>query len=206
MKKAIITDLDGTLYYQKPVQICMAAEILCYYIIHFWKIKELKLVINYRKQHNNSTNFEFQSFCKTQNISRQVVEDLIQKWLISKPLKWIRLFSDKKLIAYLKEQKIPVVVYSDYPTEQKLKALNFTPTFQFYFDNKNIRFLKPNPQGLEYITKKLSLSQKDILVIGDRLDKDGLVASAFSAEYIILPQNPITRCQILEKVKYLCIK
>lgn len=203
MKKAIITDLDGTLYYQKPVQICMATEILCYYIIHFWKIKELKLVLNYRKQHNNSTNFEFQSFCKTQNISRQAVEDLIEKWLISKPLKWIRLFSDKKLIAYLKEQKIPVVVYSDYPTEQKLKALNFAPTFEFSFDHKNIRFLKPNPQGLEYISKKLSLSQKEILVIGDRFDKDGLAASAFGAEFLILPQNPIMRHKIIKRLKHL---
>ena len=200
-KKALIVDLDGTLYYQKPVQMCMAAEILLYYLLHFWRIKELFLILAYRKKHNNEQIFDLLSFAKAQKADVQFIEQLIQKWLFYKPLKWIKIFADKNLIKILNiiKQKIPVVIYSDYKTELKLKVLSFQPTFNFFYDGKDILFLKPNPQGLSYIAQKLSLCAKDILVIGDRQDKDGLAALAFGAEYLILPQNPIIRRKILKK-------
>ncbi|HCU58790.1 MAG TPA: hypothetical protein DIC64_02280 [Alphaproteobacteria bacterium] len=202
MKKAVIVDLDGTLYYQRPVQICMAVEMLAYYILHFWRINELKQILVYRHQHNNEENFDLHTFCIKQRTNNKTINKLIQKWLFLKPLKWIKLFKDKNLISYLEEiQKIiPVIVYSDYETHQKLEALNFKPDFEFFFDAKNIRFLKPNPQGLSYITERLKLTPKEIFVIGDRQNKDGLAASTFGAEYLILPQNPIKRNKLLKNL------
>ena len=204
-KKALIVDLDGTLYYQKPVQICMALELLSYYLSHFWHINELFLILKYRNQHNNNQTFELSSFALSQKKDIPFIERLVQTWLFDKPLKWIKLFADKDLIKTLNKikQQIPIIIYSDYQTHEKLKTLSFEPSFEFSYDKKNICFLKPNPQGLKFIADQLSLSAKDILVIGDRQDKDGLAAANFGAEYLILPQNPIKRHKIKEKLKRL---
>jgi hypothetical protein len=47
--KAFILDMDGTLYYQIPVRICMAVELFFYYICHLNKISDLFLIYAYRK-------------------------------------------------------------------------------------------------------------------------------------------------------------
>ncbi len=204
-KKALIVDLDGTLYYQKPVQICAGLELLIYYLIHFWRLKELKQILTYRHQHNTQTNFNIQTFCKRQNTDITTIQFLVQKWLFLKPLKWIKIFTDKNLICYLRENQknIPIIIYSDYETKEKLKALNFKPDFEFSYDGTNIRYLKPDPQGLTHIANKLNLLPEDILIIGDRQDKDGLAAANFGAEYLILPQNPIMRHKIIKRLKHL---
>lgn len=204
-KKALIVDLDGTLYYQRPVQICIGLELLIYYLFHFWRIKELKQILIYRHQHNTQTNFDIRTFCKQQKTDIKTIQSLVQKWLFLKPLKWIKIFADKNLIYYLKEKQksIPVVIYSDYETKEKLNALNFKPNFKFSYDGTNIRYLKPNPQGLTYIANNLNLLPENILIIGDRFDKDGLAASAFGSEFLILPQNPIARRKITKKLKHL---
>ncbi len=201
-KKALIVDLDGTLYYQKPVQIFMAAELIVYYILHFWRLKELKIIAHYRAKHNGTTSLDTKTFCIEQKTDIKTLNNLIQKWLIYKPLKWIKLFADRELIKYLnkKQKNIFVIVYSDYETHQKLNILNFKPDFEFFYDMVNICFPKPNPQGLNYIASQLNLQAKDILVIGDRQDKDGLAASDFGAEFLFLPQNPIKRHQIIKKL------
>ena len=201
-KKTLIVDLDGTLYYQRPVWMCMALELLGYYILHFWRIKELKIILNYRTQHNSNTPLNIKDFCIEQKTDMNNLNNLIQKWLFYKPLKWIKLFADRNLINNLKEQQknVSVIVYSDYESRQKLSVLNFKPDFEFFYDSINICFPKPNPQGLNYIASELKLHPKDILVIGDRQDKDGIAAAAFGAEYLILPQNPIKRNKIIKKL------
>jgi len=202
-KRIIITDLDGTLYFQIPVQICMCIELCIYYVIHFNRIMELILLLKYRKQHNQDISLDLLDFASENKISVEKMSHLIETWLINRPLKWIRIFKDYKLIKLLNTLKkdVKIVVYSDYPTEQKLQALNFVSDEEFFYDNKEIIFMKPNSQGLDYIIKKLKVKKEEILVIGDREDKDGLAALKCGVDFIILSKNPIFRFFQIKKIK-----
>ena len=43
--RALIVDLDGTLYFQKPVRMAMLKDML----LHFWRVREFLIVRKYRK-------------------------------------------------------------------------------------------------------------------------------------------------------------
>lgn len=194
-KKVIITDLDGTLYFQKPVQLFTGFELCCYYTVHFYKMRELFLILKYRKQHNQNSSIDIHKFASENNISVNKIKNLTNLWLIEKPLKWIKIFGDYGLMDILRnmQKNAKIIVYSDYPTEQKLRALNFIPNEQFFYDNKVIFFTKPNPQGINYIVQKLNIKKEKILVVGDRLDKDGSAALNCNIDFVILSANPFIR-------------
>lgn len=197
-KKVFILDLDGTLYYQFPVRVMMALELLFYYLFHPKSIRDLKLLLAYRKAHDQVA-FDLDCFSKSHSFSPQRVQEIVQYWLIERPLKWISLFSDKKLLNLLKDER--TIIFSDYPTPRKMKAIHFTPEGQFFYGDGNIQFMKPHSQGLLYIKTKYHLNKEDMIFIGDRLEKDGLCAKNFGCRYIILKSIPFFRWRQYKKIK-----
>ena len=119
------------------------------------------------------------------------VKKITDTWLIYKTLKVLPFFKDKKLVNIIekvKKQNGKIIIYSDYPTLDKLNALNITYDKEYNPTNSNIKYLKPNPNGLNYIIKDNKYNKKDILYIGDRDSKDGECARICQIDYIILPK------------------
>jgi HAD superfamily hydrolase (TIGR01549 family) len=181
--RAIILDMDGTLYYHFPLKICMAFELLCYYTAHINQFKDLIRLIMFR-------------------ISREagIISDedsVIDYWMQEKPLKFIRLFKDKRLLGlmqYLHSQGIKIAVYSDYPVDKKIEALQpFNVDFSFHAADSAIQCLKPDVKGLKYIVKVIKEPVENILFIGDRYDKDGKCAESIGMDYIILYSDLLRR-------------
>jgi HAD superfamily hydrolase (TIGR01549 family) len=190
-KKYYIVDIDGTLYFHTPVRFMMILEMLTYILCHPTKYKELILIHKYRQYHKSGSTIDHNFFAKKNNININYANKIINKWMIQKPLKWIKLFADKKLISILQTKKI--IFFSDYPTEEKLKALKIKGLGQYYCDNINIINHKPSPEGLEYIMKKHNLKKQNMIVIGDRHSHDGQSAKNFGCNYFILNKYQIFR-------------
>lgn len=190
-KKYYIVDVDGTLYFHTPVRLLMMMEMLFYLIIHPLCIKEINLIRKYRKYHKTDLQLDHKKFAKQNNLSTDFVNKTINKWMILKPLKWIKIFADKKLISIL--SKKDVIYFSDYPTEKKLKTLKINCSGQYFCDNINIKKHKPAPDGLEYIMKRHHLKKENMIVIGDRFSHDGMCAKNFGCNYFILKKYRIFR-------------
>ena len=103
-KKVFILDLDGTLYYQFPVRMMMAVELLFYYLFHPKSIKDFKLLLAYRKAHDKII-FDLNCFSKNYSYSPQRVQEIVCYWLVEHPLKWISIFSDAKLFFLIIQRK-----------------------------------------------------------------------------------------------------
>jgi len=189
--KAVILDMDGTLYYQVPVRICMAFELFFYYLCHLNKIPDLCAIYKYRK--------------KNEAGELQKQDSNISVWMQEKPKKHVRFFRDKKLIAMahiMQQRGVKIVVYSDYPLKEKLDALSpFRPDLAFSADDAEIQCLKPNNKGLLHIVNILNLPVEDIVFIGDRFEKDAICAKQTGMDYIILNRLFFTRNQIYKKFK-----
>ncbi|MBR3912865.1 MAG: HAD family hydrolase [Alphaproteobacteria bacterium] len=190
-KTIFIVDLDGTLYFQIPVRIMMLLELLFYHIYHPTKLKNIKLIYKFRKYTELHSNWTMKSFAQTFHQNPLYVEKIINDWMIYRPLKWIKLFADRKLLKIL--QNKTVIVLSNYPTEKKLNALSFCPLNQLYYDNIHIFRQKPYPDGLEYIKKNFHCTKEQMLVIGDRFAHDGKAAINFGCDYLILKKLPFLR-------------
>ena len=189
--KAIVLDMDGTLYYQIPLRICMAFELLFYYVCHLNKISDLIAVYKYRKKNEEG---ELQK--QTSNIT---------VWMQEKPKKYVRFFRDKKLIKIaqtMQQRGVKIVVYSDYPLKEKLEVLSpFKPDFAFSAADAEIQCLKPNNKGLLHIVNVLNIAVEDIIFIGDRFEKDAVCAKKTEMDYIILSSIFFIRNKFYKKIK-----
>ena len=205
-KKTLILDLDGTLYYQYGVQCIMGCRMLLYYLIHFWKWKEFMVIMEYRKNRENNIeeiiDKQYILVAEKYSMSVKEVEKIIKQWLFQKPLRIVKFFRDRKLCAMIEEYKkrgLNIIIYSDYPTKEKLDVLNFKYDKAYDSTHKKIRVLKPDIIGLKYIIESNNLKEEEILFIGDRDTKDGECARRCNIDYIILPK-------VFRSKKYLEIK
>lgn len=192
--KAIITDFDGTLYYQAPVRVLMALWLVIYYLVHPLRLRELLVIKNYRRLQeqrfmSGSRNFYHLQLREAALKAHANInpEEIIKLWMINRPLKFIKLFGRRKLIEKLKScQKAgaKIIIYSDNPVKEKICAINFTPDYAFWSCDEIIHCMKPDSQGLINIIHFLGLNKSEVLYIGDRYDKDGLCAQGAGIDYL----------------------
>jgi len=192
----IVVDLDGTLYFQNPVRLCMAISILIFCITHPFKYQEIFLVRSYRKLY--STGIKHLERCsllaQQYNLHISQVKSVIQEWMVKRPIPFIRKFCDKRLLALLENCRmlgVKLIVYSDYPVTDKLRALGFAPDAAYCADD--VGCLKPSPDGLLHIIKENGIKASDCLFIGDKFEKDGKCAENTGMDYHILPQSRVKR-------------
>ncbi len=194
---AYIVDVDGTLYFKRPMQLRMAYQLVLYYAFHFFKAKELLLLSDYRKMRDkdeisDKEGFEsiiIEKLSQKHGFSVKRTSEIIEKWILKKPIDTLFGCRDKQLIEFLKQQKNmgkKVFIYSDYPAAEKCRALGVEADGIYWPDKERITVLKPSAQGINYIINENRLDKNDVLFIGDRYEKDGKCAENGGVDYFIL--------------------
>lgn len=195
--KLYIFDLDGTLYDQPMLRLIMATRLVCYYICHPIRIKELLVLKHFRKvkdkwNDNSSEGALYDKVAADKRVTSDYVERIVRKWIYDNPLSALLRVRDEKLAALIKKLRQRgkiVVIFSDYPTEDKLKALKIEADGRYGPEDKRIDELKPSPKGLKVILEDYGMLPEDALMIGDREEKDGMCARAASVDCLILKRN-----------------
>lgn len=191
--RAIIVDLDGTLYEQRKLRIGMILKMLR----SFWKWKEFLVVYKYHCLYEQGYN----------ELQRRMhlpihAPDIIDEWMIKQSLPLISKYKDCHLI-YLLEKVMRagsrVIVYSDYPVNEKLSALSFRPSEAYSSDD--LHCMKPNPSGISRVLKQAGILPEACLVIGDRYEKDGMLADAMGADFLLLPPGQKKRKKLYKKIE-----
>lgn len=193
--QAYIFDLDGTLYDQGKLRLGMLKRLIGYYIRHPFRVRELLVLFYYRKQREKADEASgydkrdlIQSLARRFHMSPRQAEKALDYWLLQNPLDLVRKCADADLLMEIKElrkQGKVVVVYSDYPTADKLRAMGVKADYEFSPEDPAINCLKPNPDGLKQIISVLNLPVNEILFIGDREEKDGACAKAAGMDFML---------------------
>jgi phosphoglycolate phosphatase/putative hydrolase of the HAD superfamily len=194
--KAVIFDVDGTLYDQKKLRRKIFFRLLGYYSLHSWKLRDLKILMDFRRLrekniYTTDTNIREAQYlwaAKATGVSPQRVRELVNKWIYQIPLPYLSSCSFsgvKEFFSALQQQGILTVIFSDYPAEEKISALGLSNCLFFCSTDREIDCFKPNPKGLEVIVDKLGISIKQCLLIGDRKDRDGECARRAGMDYLI---------------------
>ena len=194
--KVWILDFDGTLYYQFPVRVMMGIWLTVYFFLHPLRIKEVFIIFEYRKLRENMfgavlndvnlSDMLIKKLSDKYNLETKDILNTVKSWLETKPCHFIHKWQRKKLIRAIQgyqKKGVQMVVYSDNPLSEKVKALSFTPDFSFDSDHELIKCLKPNTQGIDSIVKLLGEEKKKYLYIGDRDDRDGVCAKSAGIKY-----------------------
>ena len=199
--KLVIWDLDGTLYFQKEFRLKMAMVLICKLIFTPKHWKDVLVILKYRNLRekwnaaDTEAELEKRQYIETGKsfrMSGEQVQGIIEHWMLEEPLRYLKAYRDEnavRIIEELQQKGIKTIVYSDYPTKDKLKALDIQILESYAATDKEIGCMKPNPKGLEYIVNKYQIPKKDIIMIGDRMEKDGEVAKAVGIDYLILARK-----------------
>ena len=184
---AWLIDLDGTLYRSLPVKVAMGIE-LC-----FAGRRVRRVIGAFRREHEalrhsessrDTSPFETQLACTAERLRCPIeeVRGIVDDWMFARPGRWLRRFRRRELldeIARFRESGGRTALVSDYPARLKLAALGAAELFDVVVANGETSQpyrLKPSPQAFLEAAQQLGISPAECLVIGDRLDADGMAA------------------------------
>lgn len=226
---AVLFDVDGTLYHQKPLRLRMAMELLGLPFAtrsirrarRVWKIisgfRHVREELRARCRDNVPLDeLQYLAAAKRVGVPVEEVRDVIRHWMSERPLLHLRscIRADLPgLLTHLRERDIQLGVFSDYPAREKLVALGVDEFFSLRLaaTDSEINAFKPSPEGFLRACSLFDLPPAHVLYVGDREDVDAIGAERAGMPCAILTRNssrntPATRTRFktLSSLSELC--
>lgn len=201
--KALIFDLDGTLYRQEPVRRAMAWRILR---AHLWHPTQgfatVRVLQAYRRAQEtlrltgvsgDPGAQQIRLAAQNCKLGEAEVQLRVAHWsgramdLLSQALRPGLV----ELLQLAREKRMLLGVLSDYPAEDKLCAMGLRNYFDVVVSasDPEVQSFKPSPRGLEIVLRRLGLEKHEVLYIGDRPEVDGVAAAAVGVRCAILTSS-----------------
>ncbi|WP_181304111.1 HAD family hydrolase [Rufibacter sp. XAAS-G3-1] len=199
--KAVIFDVDGTLYAQSILRKKMLFSLISHYATKPWLWKDILILHHFRAEREKkagitSRNLEAAQYewCAAKgNFPIPRIRKVIDHWMFKFPNKYLPACMYPGVQSFFKaltSKGIKIGIYSDYKAIDKLEAMGLHADIVVSSTDTEIDFLKPHPRGLLYIAEKLGLEPKDCLFIGDRQELDGECAIKANMPYLIVEKKP----------------
>jgi phosphoglycolate phosphatase/putative hydrolase of the HAD superfamily len=184
---AVIFDVDGTLFDHLALRRPMMLKLLSRVLSFRMSPRDVVTLQTFRRMRDRLAHLDADNIGVRQyeQVAAKVgrpssdVAAIASQWLCEEPLPLVARygFADvNRFIAALRRRGIRVGVFSDYPTDGKLKALDIDVEIACDAGQPEIGRLKPHPAGFLYVAQRLSASPSRCLIIGDRDDRDGEAA------------------------------
>lgn len=191
--KAIIFDFDGTLYDKKRFAIHLVLNMPTR---AFWLLAVQKVRKAIKGKDFSSSDAFYEEFFTLLHKAigpKHSVEE-IRQWYFDgyMPLMHRVLTNSyscqpgaNELIEMIKRNGMKVAVLSDYAMiDERLKAIGITAEFDYLYSSETAGALKPAPRPFSIVAEALRIEPKDILMIGDREDTDGLGAAQADMDFM----------------------
>lgn len=202
--RAVLFDVDGTLYDQKRLRKVMLVELGFFYLSHPWRWREVKIVSTFRKLREENFAREEKSLLQAQyrwtaealGISEADARRVVDEWILRRPLAHLapcRPAGLKELFERLRRKGVKIGVFSDYPPDEKLAVLGLKADAASCALDACVNRFKPHSAGLRHVCERLGVDPCETLHIGDREDRDEAAARGCGAESIVLPAHVARR-------------
>jgi putative hydrolase of the HAD superfamily len=199
--KLVVFDVDGTLYSQNWLRMRMVVE-MAFAALVSRDVAFAKVVKFYRTRREELADHidaDFESLLVHDTsvhvgCSEDFVRGVISDWMGTRPLRHLRTARYpfvSELFHALRICDKKIGIFSDYPAQLKLEALGLQADFIVSAGDRNVGYLKPNPRGLELIMSIADVCPDETVLIGDRVDKDGMAAKRAGAHALIRANRSI---------------
>jgi putative hydrolase of the HAD superfamily len=203
--RAVLFDLDGTLYVQSRMRAAMAAELLMHTVRHplasrrrlraLSAYRDTQEAIRVQRQGRVGPDDQIAIAAERAGVSSREMASLVEEWMLSRPLKYVafcRARGLEGLLDFLSTFNVKMGVLSDYPPAGKLKALGVERHFSSVLcsTDPDIGALKPDPRGFLTACRRWNLSAREVLMVGDRVDVDAAGAAAAGMPCVLIGKPP----------------
>ncbi|PIE23878.1 MAG: hypothetical protein CSA62_05640 [Planctomycetota bacterium] len=198
--RAVLFDVDGTLYDAKPMRRAMMRSLLAALLRRpFAMRRRLRALSAYRKA-LEALRCEAPCDLRAEQLRRAAeasaleedeLAQVVDEWMGQRPLRFLPRSRRPGLLPFLAELEnwaVPCGAFSDYPVRHKLEALAVAEFFAVQLDanDERIRSLKPQPKGLVVGAAELGVPIGELLYIGDRAEVDAAAAKAAGAGCVLI--------------------
>ncbi len=190
---AVVFDMDGTLYCQKPVRLKMAMQLVVHAALGGWL--DALIIIYYRRNVERLADqrardihlIQFKATAKAFSLTEQAVAAIVHEWMDVRPLEFLKseIFQDvDRVFLLLQERQIKIGIFSDYPVIKKIKALELSVDASCSSTDDDIGRFKPEKAGLIKILSTLGAEPASCVFVGDRKDRDYPCALAADVPFL----------------------
>ena len=192
--RMVVFDLDGTLYRQSRLRRAMLVQLLTAGGPgKLARVRDLRIFRHLREQASDAGQAGFEAALYAEAARRTgrgeaAMRALVQDWMEERPLPHLRaarVAGTAELFAALRARGIVVAVWSDYPVKAKLAALGLTADHMLAATDAEVAALKPNPRGLSLLLERTGLDAAQVLMVGDRMERDGAAAAALGVAFLL---------------------
>lgn len=213
---AVILDVDGTMYVQRPVRFRILHRLIWNTIVHprpgldcllalraYRRAQETLRIESRPDRHDGRE--QLQRAADAAGMDIATLRQYVERWMEREPLGIIGRYVRPGLREFLltaRQQGAKVGVFSDYSAKGKLLALGVRELIDVVWsaqDDECGRF-KPDPSGLRRVAKELGIDVAKSVYIGDRPDVDGVAAERAGMRAFILSSRPAPRTASWEVV------
>ena len=203
--RLVVFDVDGTLYRQTPLRLRMARD-LALHALSRLDLRTLAVLRRFRRRRDALGKAQVEGFAERliaetaaeSGRTPDEVRAIVARWIDRHPLPYLlgcRYAGLPELFAGLRRHGKAIGVLSDYSAAAKLAALELAADHVVTADDPDIGVLKPHPKGLATLIARAAATPAETLMIGDRAERDGLVAQQVGARVLLRSTRPIAGWQ-----------
>lgn len=196
MIRAVLFDVDGTLYYQAPLRLLMAGELGALSCARHapWNVPRLWRMLSVFRHVREDlralgrpdeplARLQYTKAAERAGVPVKDMEAAVEEWIYRRPLKYmprVVRVGMAEVLSGLVARELRVGAFSDYPVSDKLEALGLRAAVTLELDAtaENVNAFKPHPRGLEVACERWRLSPAEVLYVGDRVEVDARSAAA----------------------------
>jgi len=206
--RAVLMDVDGTLYDQRPLRMLMALELAALpaarrswrgagrawrALAGFRRVREELRSVG--RPPSPLAQLQYEVAAGRLGTEPAELAQLVEEWMYRRPLKylrWCRRAGLEGFLALLARRGLPAGVFSDHPSAAKIEALGLSGRFSIALSatDLEVNAFKPHPRGFQQACARWSLDPAEVLYVGDRPDVDVPGARGAGMPCAILSPGP----------------
>ena len=209
--RAIVLDVDGTLYEQSRLRRRMAWRLARSHVGRPRALlRTVRIIRAYRaaqeQLRNAAPNGLDLALAQRQLAQQQLaagsvaaqlteVERCVTRWMENEPLDLIPgcvRAGVRRFLEVARARGLQTAVCSDYPAARKLAAMDLLDAFPVIVlaQDRDVQRFKPDPRGLEVALARLQVAATEALYVGDRPDVDAVAAARAGMACVIVGGAP----------------
>ncbi|WP_051434698.1 HAD family hydrolase [Desulfonatronum lacustre] len=205
LPKAVIFDVDGTLYDQPRLRRKMCRELAVHCIRSpMTGLGTIKTLAVFRRLRESMPTMEVVNVAHTPyamtaqrlNSPLEHVRRIVHEWMFHRPLRHLPSCKFPGLDSFLEHltmRGVATAVFSDYPAQAKTQSMGLTFSLLLDAEDERVDRLKPDPKGLIVCSELLNLDTAECLFVGDRDDRDGECARRAGMPYFLYSKSSLAR-------------
>jgi HAD superfamily hydrolase (TIGR01549 family) len=199
--RAVVLDVDGTLYAQGPVRRAMLARLARAHWRRPLTGREVTRILTaYRRAQESLRASAFEGdvtaaqvdlAARESGVDAATVAACVDQWMETAPLDLVAASARDGLADALDAMAtsgLKLAVVSDYPAHRKLEALGIADRFDVIVSaqDERVQTFKPNPRGILVALRDLGVAPSEALYVGDREDVDAPAAAAAETRCVLI--------------------